>query len=51
MLREDMEALGPVRIKEVEASQQEILAAVRVMESEGVLSLKGGAGGQEEYVV
>ena len=51
MLREDMEALGPVRIKEVEAAQQEILAAVRVMESEGVLSLKGGAGGQEEYVV
>ena len=51
MLREDMEALGPVRIKDVEAAQQEILAAVRVMESEGVLSLKGGgSGGQEEYV-
>lgn len=50
MLREDMEALGPVRIKDVEASQQEILAAVRVMESEGVLSLKGGSGGQDEYV-
>jgi flagellar motor switch protein FliG len=49
MLREDMEALGPVKIKEVESSQQQIIAMVRQLESEGVLSLKGAVG--EQYVV
>jgi flagellar motor switch protein FliG len=49
MLREDMEALGPVKIKEVEASQQQIIGLVRQLESEGVLSLKGAVG--EQYVV
>jgi flagellar motor switch protein FliG len=49
MLREDMDALGPVKIKEVEQSQQQIIAVVRQLESEGVLSLKGAVG--EQYVV
>ncbi len=49
MLREDMEAAGPVRIRDVEGAQQQILEVVRQLESEGVLSLKGGGG--SEYVV
>ena len=49
MLREDMEALGPVKIKEVEAAQQQIIAIVRQLESEGAVSLKGAVG--EQYVV
>ena len=49
MLREDMEALGPVKIKEVDAAQQQIIAVVRQLEAEGVLSLKGTVG--EQYVV
>lgn len=49
MLREDMEAAGPVRIREVEAAQQQILAVVRQLESEGTVNLKGGGGA--EYVV
>ena len=49
MLREDMEALGPVKIKEVEAAQQQIIAVVRQLESEGTISLKGTVG--EQYVV
>jgi flagellar motor switch protein FliG len=49
MLREDMDALGPIKIKEVEASQQQIIAVVRQLESEGVVSLKGAVG--EQYVV
>ena len=49
MLREDMEALGPIKIKEVEAAQQQIIAVVRQLETEGVISLKGTAG--EQYVV
>src|SRR5882724_2375872 len=42
MLLEDMEALGPVKIREVEAAQQAIIAVLRELETEGVLSLKGG---------
>jgi flagellar motor switch protein FliG len=49
MLREDMEAAGPVRIRDVEGAQQQILEVVRQLETEGVLSLKGGGG--SEYVV
>jgi flagellar motor switch protein FliG len=49
MLREDMEALGPIKIKEVESAQQTIIAVVRLLESEGVISLKGTVG--EQYVV
>ena len=49
MLREDMEALGPIKIKEVQAAQQQIIAVVRQLEAEGVLSLKGAVG--EQYVV
>jgi flagellar motor switch protein FliG len=49
MLKEDMDALGPVKIKDVESAQQQIIAVVRQLESEGVLSLKGAVG--EQYVV
>lgn len=49
MLREDMEALGPVKIKEVEGAQHQIIAVVRQLENEGVISLKGAAG--EQYVL
>jgi flagellar motor switch protein FliG len=49
MLREDMEALGPVKIKEVEAAQQQVIAVVRDLEAEGIISLKGTIG--EQYVV
>ena len=49
MLREDMEALGPVKIKEVESAQQQIIAVVRQLENEGVISLQGAVG--EQYVV
>ena len=49
MLREDMEALGPVKIKDVESAQQQIIAVVRQLETEGVVSLKGAVG--EQYVV
>jgi flagellar motor switch protein FliG len=46
MLREDMEALGPIKIKEVESAQQQIISVVRQLESEGTISLKGGSGDQ-----
>jgi flagellar motor switch protein FliG len=49
MLREDMDSLGPIKIKEVEGAQQQIIAVVRQLETEGVISLKGTAG--EQYVL
>jgi len=49
MLKEDIEALGPVKIREVEAAQQQIISIVRQLDSEGVVSLKGAVG--EQYVV
>jgi flagellar motor switch protein FliG len=49
MLREDMEAAGPVKIRDVESAQQQILTVVQQLESQGVLSLKGG--GNDQYVV
>jgi flagellar motor switch protein FliG len=50
MLLEDMDALGPVKIREVEGAQQGIIAVLRQLETEGVLSLKGG-GTDDQYVV
>jgi flagellar motor switch protein FliG len=50
MLLEDMEALGPVKIRDVEAAQQQVISAARQLESEGIVSLKGG-GGDDQYIV
>jgi flagellar motor switch protein FliG len=46
MLRDDLDAKGPVRISEVESEQKEILKIVRRMSDEGqlVLGSKGGDG-------
>lgn len=48
MLKEDMEVLGPVKIKDVEAAQQEIVAIIRKLDQDGVISIRGGGG--EDYV-
>ena len=49
MLMEDMDASGPVRLREVENAQREIISVVRQMEAEGLLDLR--TAGAEEYVV
>lgn len=49
MMREDMDALGPVKIKDVEAAQQQVIAVIRELEAEGVLSVRGQVG--EQYVL
>ena len=46
MLRDDLEAQGPVRLSEVEESQKEILAIARRLADEGQITL-GGAGAEE----
>jgi flagellar motor switch protein FliG len=45
MLREDMEVMGPVRSKDVNAAQQELLQLARKLESEGKMILKMEAEG------
>ncbi|MGE0813528.1 MAG: flagellar motor switch protein FliG [Vicinamibacterales bacterium] len=49
MLKEEMEIMGAVRLREVEKAQQEIVAIARKLEEEGVISTGAGAG--EPYVV
>lgn len=47
MLRDDLEARGPVRLSEVESAQKEILAIARRMAESGDISLGGGG---DEFV-
>jgi flagellar motor switch protein FliG len=48
MLRDDLEAKGPVRVSEVEAEQKEILKIVRRLADEGQIVL--GGKGDDAYV-
>jgi len=49
MLEEDLQALGPVRIRDVEEAQQQVMALAARMQSEGTISLQGDSA--EEYVM
>lgn len=49
MLKEDLEVLGPVRLKEVEENQQLIIKAAKKLEAEGKLILSGK--GKEDVFV
>lgn len=44
MMADDLEAMGPVRIAEVEAAQKEILAVARKLSDAGEIMLGGGGG-------
>ncbi len=46
MLRDDLEAQGPVRLSEVESAQKEILTVARRLAEEGQITL-GGTGAEE----
>ena len=48
ILREDMEAKGPVRVADAEGAQREILATARRLADEGTISLASGGG--DEFV-
>lgn len=49
MLQDDLEAMGPVRVSEVESAQKEILSTARRLSDAGELML-GGSGGGEEFL-
>lgn len=48
MLADDLEAMGPIRVSEVEAAQKEILSIARRLADAGEIML--GAGGGEEFL-
>jgi flagellar motor switch protein FliG len=46
ILKDDMEARGPVKLAEVEAAQKEIIVIAQRMAEEGTISLGGKGGGE-----
>lgn len=44
MMRDDLEAMGPVRVSDVEVAQKAILAAARSLSDKGEIMLGGGGG-------
>ena len=49
MLQEDMDYMGPVRVKDVEESQQKVVNVVRGLEEQGEIII--ASGGEDELVV
>jgi flagellar motor switch protein FliG len=48
MLRDDLEAMGPVRISDVEAAQKSILSTARMLSDKGDIAL--GSGGGDDFI-
>ncbi len=49
MMKEEMDFMGQVKLKDVTAAQREIVEILRLLDEQGVVSLSGG-GGEDEYV-
>ena len=49
MLKEDMDYMGPVRVKDVEETQQKIVNVIRALEDVGEIVISRG--GEEELIV
>lgn len=47
MLRDDLDALGPTKLKDVEKAQQSIVDIVRRLEAEGKIQVASGSGAEE----
>jgi flagellar motor switch protein FliG len=49
MMLEDISSLGPVKLRDVDAAQQQVIATARDLEKEGVISLSASASDQYVY--
>jgi flagellar motor switch protein FliG len=49
MMQEEIEIMGPVKMKDVHAAQQKIVEVVRKLEEEGTITIGGGGEG-DDYV-
>ena len=50
MLKEEMDYMGKVKLKEVTTAQREIVEVLRELDEKGIISLSGGEEGDEQYV-
>lgn len=50
MMKEEMDFMGQVKLKDVTGAQREIVEVLRSLDEQGVISLGGGDGGSDEYV-
>jgi flagellar motor switch protein FliG len=51
LIREEMEFMGPVRLRNVEEAQQKIVSAIRRLEEAGEIVIAGRGGGAEDEIV
>jgi flagellar motor switch protein FliG len=49
MLEEDLAAMGPVRIRDVQEAQQQVMTVAAQLQAEGLISLQPDS--NEQYVV
>ena len=49
MMKEEMEFMGPIKLRDVEKAQHDVVEIVRQLEEEGVITI-GGSGGGDDYV-
>jgi flagellar motor switch protein FliG len=50
LIKEEIEYMGPVRLKDVEEAQQRIVNVVRRLEEEGEVVIEGRGGSSEQFV-
>jgi flagellar motor switch protein FliG len=50
ILKEDMEAMGPVKVKDVDEAQLKIVAIAKNLADRGQIVIVSGADGQEEFI-
>lgn len=51
MIEEEMEFMGPVRLRNVEEAQQKIVSVIRKLEEAGEVIIEGRGGGSEDEVI
>jgi len=50
MLKEELQYMGPVKLKEVEGAQAKIVDLVKSLEEQGEISVTGRGGSEDVYV-
>lgn len=50
MMKEEMDFMGQVKMKDVSGAQREIIEVLRELDEQGIVSLGGSGGGEDEYV-
>ncbi len=50
LLKEELQYMGPVKLKEVESAQAKIVDVIKALEEQGEISVTGRGGSEEVYV-